>query len=163
MSAADLAAALARRLPPPPVSAVPFPLQRLALERALALAFREPLARGELAFLEGRRLRVAVTDLGLAWDITHVRAALRVLPPGPAPDVDLRSDLRGFALLATRRADPDTLFFRRRLAIAGDTELGLACKNLMDALEPEDWHPLAPVVLAAVGRWLDPPQGVRRR
>lgn len=36
---------------------------------------------------------------------------------------------REFLLLASRQEDPDTLFFRRRLQIDGDTELGLAVKK----------------------------------
>ena len=42
-----------------------------------------------------------------------------------------------FLLLASRQEDPDTLFFRRRLVIEGDTELGLAVKNLVDSLDPD--------------------------
>ena len=38
--------------------------------------------------------------------------------------------LRGRGL---RLEDPDTLFFSRRLVIEGDTELGLALKNALDA------------------------------
>lgn len=143
---------LARRLPPPPLSAVPFPVQKAILERALGMAFRAPLARGQLAFLQGRRLRVTVTDFGLCWDITCEPAGLCVRRPGVRADVELRARLHAFALLATRQADPDTLFFQRRLSIAGDTELGLECKNLMDSLEPETWHPLAPAVLEVAGR-----------
>ncbi|PJC12345.1 MAG: sterol-binding protein, partial [Comamonadaceae bacterium CG_4_9_14_0_8_um_filter_60_18] len=38
-------------------------------------------------------------------------------------------------LLARRQEDPDTLFFNRRLAMEGDTELGLLVKNTIDAIE----------------------------
>jgi predicted lipid carrier protein YhbT len=41
--------------------------------------------------------------------------------------------------LASRREDPDTLFFHRRLCIEGETETGLHVKNLLDALE-YDWQ-----------------------
>jgi predicted lipid carrier protein YhbT len=41
--------------------------------------------------------------------------------------------------LATRREDPDTLFFSRRLCIEGDTETGVHVKNLLDALD-YDWE-----------------------
>ncbi|MGB7997639.1 MAG: SCP2 sterol-binding domain-containing protein, partial [Photobacterium halotolerans] len=34
-----------------------------------------------------------------------------------------------------RKVDPDTLFFQRRLTMQGDTELGLAVKNLLDSLD----------------------------
>jgi predicted lipid carrier protein YhbT len=40
-----------------------------------------------------------------------------------------------FVLLARRQEDPDTLFFSRRLAMEGDTELGLLVKNTIDAIE----------------------------
>jgi predicted lipid carrier protein YhbT len=40
-------------------------------------------------------------------------------------------------LLATRKEDADTLFFRRQLKTSGDTELGLYVKNFLDGLEPE--------------------------
>ena len=41
--------------------------------------------------------------------------------------------------MATRRVDPDTLFFERRLSIDGDTETGLRLKNLLDAVELPRW------------------------
>jgi predicted lipid carrier protein YhbT len=40
--------------------------------------------------------------------------------------------------LVSRQEDPDTLFFLRRLMIEGDTELGLAVKNLLDSRDPDD-------------------------
>jgi len=51
--------------------------------------------------------------------------------------VTIRGNWREFLLLASRQEDPDTLFFRRRLVIEGDTELGLAIKNLIDSLDPD--------------------------
>jgi hypothetical protein len=58
-------------------------------------------------------------------------------------------------LLATRREDPDTLFFNRRLCIEGDTETGLHVKNLLDALE-YDWESHFSAVLGAP---IGPPVG----
>ncbi|TNE78074.1 MAG: hypothetical protein EP339_04660, partial [Gammaproteobacteria bacterium] len=52
--------------------------------------------------------------------------------PGEAT---IRGSLSAFVTLAERRQDPDQLFFQRRLVIEGDTELGLALKNLLDGLE----------------------------
>ena len=55
--------------------------------------------------------------------------------------IAVRNGFRGNAndllLVAARKADPDMLFFQRRLVIEGDTELGLEVKNVMDAIEPE--------------------------
>lgn len=40
-----------------------------------------------------------------------------------------------FLELLARQEDPDTLFSHRRLALEGDTELGLAVKNMPDAVD----------------------------
>lgn len=54
-------------------------------------------------------------------------------------DVQISGTVADFWQLASRREDPDTLFFGRRLSIEGDTETGVHVKNLLDALE-YDWE-----------------------
>ncbi|MGA6099434.1 ubiquinone anaerobic biosynthesis accessory factor UbiT [Stutzerimonas marianensis] len=114
----------------------PFALQRLALERSLNQLFAEPLADEAFEALEGRWLRLEVADLKLTWCLTCERQRLRVAKQAPVA-VTIRGNWREFLLLASRQEDPDTLFFRRRLVIEGDTELGLAIKNLIDSLDPD--------------------------
>lgn len=53
----------------------------------------------------------------------------------PAADVSFTGNMDDLYLIATQRTDPDTLFFQRKLKITGDTELGLALKNLLDTIE----------------------------
>ena len=53
-------------------------------------------------------------------------------------DVCISGESLEFILLATRQADPDTLFFNRRIHIEGDTELGLGVKNTMDSMDWDD-------------------------
>ena len=53
-------------------------------------------------------------------------------------DVCISGESLDFILLATRQADPDTLFFQRRIRIEGDTELGLGVKNTMDSMDWDD-------------------------
>ena len=53
------------------------------------------------------------------------------------PDVSFIGNANDLIMIATRRQDPDTLFFQRRLIVEGDTELGLYVKNLMDSIEIE--------------------------
>lgn len=114
------------------------------LRRALEPARRD----GELDFLEGRVLRVAVEDVGISWCFTLRGGELAVLPGESEADASIGGRTRELLLLASRREDPDTLFFKRRLHLGGDTELGLHVKNLMDRLELEDLP--APVRLALV-------------
>ncbi len=120
----------------PLAARTPFPLQRIALERSLNQVFAEPLADDAFYALEGHWMRLEVADLGLAWCLTCERQRLRIAQQVPV-QVTIRGNWREFLLLASRQEDPDTLFFRRRLVIEGDTELGLAIKNLIDSLDPD--------------------------
>ena len=85
--------------------------------------------------LEGRRLRLSVLDAGLAFDAVwrgHAFAAAH----GPGePELVIAATLYDLGRLATRKEDPDTLFFSRRLVMEGDTELGLFIKNTLDAID----------------------------
>lgn len=119
-----------------PLKITPFALQRQVLEQLLAWQFRQALAEGELAFLDGRWLQVEVRDLGLCWCVTAEQGVLRVSRQQPA-DVTFSADANDLILIAAGKEDPDTLFFQRRLRIEGDTELGLYVKNLMDAIDVE--------------------------
>ena len=90
--------------------------------------------------LGDKRLCIAIRDTGNEWLFRITGTGLAPLPPAsgdqsPAWDVRIHGDLDDFLALASRREDPDTLFFARRLSIEGDTELGLAIKNLLDSLD----------------------------
>jgi predicted lipid carrier protein YhbT len=112
-----------------------------ALACALALNGIAPRLLGceALASLEGKAFRIAVRDAGVSVAFRLNRA--RFEPRGTADPVDVTftACAADFLLLATRRADPDTLFFERRLDIEGDTETGLMLKNLLDAVELPRW------------------------
>lgn len=124
----------------PLAAKVPRGLQHLALQRVANRLFAQPLEEGAFDLLEGRWLRLEVRDLGVGWCVTRVPGGLRLVER-PRASVTIRGDWRDFLLLASRHEDPDTLFFRRRLVIEGDTELGLAVKNLLDSLDPEHLPP----------------------
>lgn len=115
-----------------------FAMQRALLEHALNITLRDVLDSGALEPLHGRYLRIHVEDTGWHWDISCSRVGL-VLGHCREPDVTMSASLHSYLQIATRRTDPDTLFFQRRLHIRGDTELGLCCKNALDAIEADRW------------------------
>lgn len=82
--------------------------------------------------LRGKVIRLEIAELGTGPQLTLCSFGLR--PTFARPDVTVRASLRDYAALALRREDADTLFFRRRLVIEGDTALGLALKNGIDSL-----------------------------
>ncbi|MCX7672132.1 MAG: SCP2 sterol-binding domain-containing protein [Thiobacillaceae bacterium] len=99
--------------------------------------------------LRGRRFCILVQDLGL-------KAYFALSDAGFAPQVAAAAEVtyaaraEDFLRLALRLEDPDTLFFDRRLIIEGDTELALAAKNLLDAVELETALKRLPPPLRAI-------------
>ncbi len=128
---------LLRLLPPPARLApllrlVPEQVRGQLLERAMARVLAEPLATGELEFMQGRRLGIEVTDLDLRWVILcHDNRLVVCSEPAEA---SVRGTTTDLLLLASRLEDADSLFFQRRLILTGDTELGLTIRNLLERL-----------------------------
>jgi predicted lipid carrier protein YhbT len=126
---------IVRRLPEGP----PAQLAALALNAALSAGL---LSRAALAPLEGKSFCLEASDAGARVRLQYGGHGFRVYSRSGITDFTLRATLADYARLALRREDPDTLFFNRRLAIEGDTELGLVAKNALDAV---DWSKL-PVI-----------------
>ena len=137
-----------------PVKLAPFALKRQVLEQVLSWQFRQALAEGELEFLEGRWLSIHVRDIGLLWYTSVVDGRLVVSQQADA-DVSFSADASDLLMITARKQDPDTLFFQRRLAIEGDTELGLYVKNLMDAIELEQMPKALRVMLLQLADFVE--------
>jgi predicted lipid carrier protein YhbT len=137
---------LLRLLPPPerlagPLRLVPEPLLRHGSARVIAQVLAAPLEDGRLDEFAGRRIGVEITDLGLRWVVAIGERRVEVLEPVAEAEATVRGSATDLLLLASRLEDADTLFFRRRLQLTGDVELGLALRNLLDQL-PWDSLPL---------------------
>lgn len=134
----DFVRPIAKRAIGIPGRLTPYAVQKRVLSLVLNQAFREPLRHGELDFLEDAKVRIRVTDLSIDWLIRVGGDAFTPIDRGLEEDVSISGESADFVLLATRRADPDTLFFQRRIRIEGDTELGLGIKNTMDSMDWDD-------------------------
>lgn len=113
---------------------IPFALKKQVIEQLLQLQFKHSLEEGDLDFLENRWLKIQVTDLQLVWFVSLINNNL-IVSREEIADVSFIGNANDLIMIATRRQDPDTLFFQRRLIVEGDTELGLYVKNLMDSIE----------------------------
>lgn len=122
-SAGGVAAKIVRRLPQRPPSAL--------VAAALTAIVRD---RPDPS-LDGRIVRIVVDDAGLTLTVRCRGARFTPAHERDSADVTIRAHLRDFLALAARREDSDTLFFARRLSIEGDTEAGLAVKNMLDAVD----------------------------
>ncbi|ABM61808.1 ubiquinone anaerobic biosynthesis accessory factor UbiT [Halorhodospira halophila] len=118
-----------------PLRFVPGPVNAAVVPALLQQVLADALADGELEILVDRTLALEVTDARLAYGFTLRDGRLATADPAGA-DVTIRGDAAAFLALAGGAADPDMLFFRRRLSVEGDVALGLSVKNLLESYEP---------------------------
>jgi len=103
-------------------------------------AFSEQIETKEFEFLEGNILQFQITDAKLFVGISYLQNRLICTHMQDSPcqaDVSLSIDTLNAIQLIQQEVDPDTLFFRRKLKIKGDTELAHHVKNTIDTLNPE--------------------------
>ena len=101
----------------------------------LNLALSKQLTPDVTQMLLGKKLRLRVTDAQWAFDFEWRNKRFVTCQNVGEADLTISASAHDFVLLARRQEDPDTLFFSRRLAMEGDTELGLLVKNTIDAIE----------------------------
>jgi predicted lipid carrier protein YhbT len=117
------------------VSLLPAFPPSIAFTRVLNLALDRIIPKQYLVPLHGKQIAIRVKDLGLNLYFTIDSEKFTPTRFGKVPDLSISATAQDFYLLATRKEDPDTLFFSRRLVVEGDTELGLVAKNTLDAIE----------------------------
>jgi len=120
-----------------PLAWVPIAVKVNAITSAMNAILALPLQEGELDFLAGRVMNVFVSDAELRFSVSLDQGKLRAGTAVSKADLTIEGTVYTFLLLATRKEDADTLFFRRQLKTSGDTELGLHVKNFLDGIEPE--------------------------
>jgi predicted lipid carrier protein YhbT len=131
-----------------PLSAVPDRFHSTVISHALNKVLHNQLRDGDLDSLEDRALCIHIRDAGIKYRLLLKNGKFGALHHHHYNDTIISGTLYDFALLATRREDPDTLFFQRRLRIEGDTELGLFIKNLLDSLDIDELTLPTPVSYA---------------
>ncbi len=120
-----------------PMGFIPPIIPNTTLVALLNRIFAEALKEEELDFMHQKVLLIRVIDAKLDFRITLIDNRLVASATDQPHDLLIEGTAYDFLLLATRREDPDTLFFNRRLRLGGNTELGLYLKNFLDALEPD--------------------------
>ena len=91
----------------------------------------------QLHDLDGKRLAILIKDTRteLLFRIQGNQLKRQAKTNSQPWDVRISGNLADFWQLASRKEDPDTLFFNRSLAIEGETEAGLYLKNLLDGMD----------------------------
>ncbi len=120
---------IGRHLPSPVASAPLMLILALARQRSWLVAPEN---------LYDKTFQIYVEDLGLCLCFRCDHGRFKAIQQ-QTTDVSLSACAMDFLRLATALEDADTLFFRRRLKIEGDTELGIAVKYWIDASERPAW------------------------
>lgn len=128
---------LTPRLLKHPVQFLPFSLQQKLVSKILEPLLKQAIEDDELDFLDEKWFKIQVIDFNKSWYFTLKDGQLSLSENQSHCDVCFSGKMNDLVLLAAKKVDPDTLFFRRQLTISGDTELGLQVKNLIDNLELE--------------------------
>ncbi len=110
----------------PPIT----PLRRILLP-LLQNHFSAAIAAGELDFLEGRRVAVSVFELPWALQLGFEQGRLTLCWEQGSAEARMSGEAAALLAVGTGRYDGDALFFQRRLAMEGDTELALEVKSLL--------------------------------
>ncbi|GAB3429340.1 SCP2 sterol-binding domain-containing protein [Massilia solisilvae] len=109
--------------------------------RGLNLVLAPQLPADVREALAGRTLRLRVSDARIVFDFKWQGTAFVPSKTVGTPDLTIGACAHDLLRLARREEDPDTLFFSRRLALEGDTELGLLFKNTLDAFDVSLFDP----------------------
>lgn len=121
------------------VSTLPQLPPSMMLAVALNLGLAGLIRSGAFVQLTGKLVRIEITDAGLKLSVGFDGMRFAPASSRAQADVTIAATAADFVLLALRREDPDTLFFSRRLLIAGEAEAGLVAKNALDSLELPGW------------------------
>ncbi|MCG9696047.1 SCP2 sterol-binding domain-containing protein [Shewanella sp. Isolate11] len=116
-----------------PLAIVPFSVKARVIEKILDQLMAQQIADEELDFLKQRWVKIEIQDMNLSFEVSFENR-FKVREQGDA-EVTFSAPTKELVLIAAAKEDPDTLFFQRKLAIEGDTELGLEVKNLLLSIE----------------------------
>lgn len=119
--------AIGRRLPRLPAS--------IAFATGLNLTLRRKFPADVLDRLEGHTFVIVVEDAGMELRFRVRNRRFVPVARAAEPVLRFRAVAWDYASLAAREADPDTLFFNRRLVVEGDTEIALLVKNTLDTID----------------------------
>lgn len=122
------------------VRLVPQLVNRKVIESVLNRVLQEQVADGDFDYLTGKWLQVEIRDaqlfVTLGFHNGHF-VCREVVRESCEANAYLSVMTVDAIDMVQHKVDPDTLFFQRKLNIAGDTELAHHVKNTLDTLDPE--------------------------
>ena len=95
-----------------------------------------PEFRERLEEIDDKYFLFVATDVEQSFYLHIKDNAIKVKLHHPdPPNVTMKGEFSILMGLMTRKVDPDTVFFSRKLEISGDTATALCFKNILDSIE----------------------------
>ncbi|MBI5562713.1 MAG: SCP2 sterol-binding domain-containing protein [Deltaproteobacteria bacterium] len=119
-----------------PLRAMPLWLEAIGAGAVMAAVVeKNPGFKARLGGLDGKVFLFEAKDLNKRFYLRIKDMEIACVPHVPGePDVRMRGDFAVLLDLLLGKADPDTVFFSRRLEITGDTAAAIHFKNILAAL-----------------------------
>ena len=122
---------------PSPFLFIPNKISNKLIVTLFNQVFAQALQAGELDFLTNKWVLIEITDINLAFSLGLENNQLTYNQHNNPIDLRINAKSCDFLDMLTKKKDPDTLFFQRKIKMQGSTELGLFVKNFLDAFEVE--------------------------
>ena len=122
---------------PSPFSLVPNKVNNAIIASVFNQIFAQAAKQGDLDFLEGNKVLIKVIDIDLSFTLGLESGRLIGNPRTHKDSLQISANSCDFLDMVSKKKDPDTLFFQRKIKMQGSTELGLFVKNFLDAFEVE--------------------------
>jgi len=107
------------------------------LQQGLTQLLQVPTATGDLDFLFGKTVRFEISNWQLGYRFCLAEHRYWYVDLEQEADVTIKASSEALLALLCQQADPDMLFFRRQLTVAGDTELGVHLKHALAAMSAQ--------------------------
>ncbi|MCW8878593.1 MAG: SCP2 sterol-binding domain-containing protein [Kangiellaceae bacterium] len=122
-------------------SLIPMPIKLTSIEFVLNRLLKDPISSGLFDFLDGRVIGIHISDADIYASISAKKNSLHCIHISSEEclqnEANLTINTVDAIKLINQEVDPDTLFFKRRLKISGNTELAHWVKNTIDSIDPE--------------------------
>jgi len=119
---------------------MPTKMNQKLVDITLNQLFQQQILDGDFDFLQHSLLQIQIEDADLWFGLSFTEGQLKTTHfnhQATSADATLSIKTKDAILLIEQQIDPDTLFFQRRLKIAGDTQLAHQAKNTIDSFDPE--------------------------
>jgi|SRR5690606_17315840 len=120
---------------------IPAKIYSLHLSIIINILLEKSIDRGLFSEIVDKRINVNIRDINKTICFIARNRFIETSTDTQNSDACISLTLDGAKSIIFQESDPDTLFFKRELLVSGNTEVGLALKNILDSIDMEEVLP----------------------